>query len=229
MAALGGTAPFYEKDAALRAYANRVAILAGCLGLVVVVLAAIVLFTRAKPPLIIRIGADGKATVISPDGAPDVDKNLIASVKASQAPTPLEKTTFVTDFVNLYWSYDEHSLPEHWSKAFKMMTGNLARDVYTKMTAEGEVGKLQGEHDKSEITITNMEADEKDPLVFHILATRIEIKSKDGINYTAEKKAESYTIHLVETDRTSRTPSSLLVLSFKRDEITSEPYTIEQQ
>ncbi len=53
MAALGGTAPYYEKDAALRAYANRVFILAGVLALINIVLCSVVLVTRSKPPIII--------------------------------------------------------------------------------------------------------------------------------------------------------------------------------
>lgn len=229
MAVFGGTAPYYEKDGALRAYANRVVILAGLLGLVVVVLAAIVLVTRSKPPVIIRIGPDGQATVISPEGGTDVDKKTIENVKVSEVPTEVDKKNVIIGFVNTYWGYDEHTLPDHWSKGLNMMTRNLERDVYGKMTAEGTVGALQSSHDKSDVTITNVEADQADPLVFHVLATRIEMNSKDGKSYTAEKKAESYTIRLVETDRSIANPSGLLISGFKRDEISSEPYTLDQQ
>ncbi len=76
----------------MRAYANRVAILAALLGLVVVVLAAMVLTMRAN-------------------------------AKAHENPTDLEKRkNFVITFVNAYWSYDEFTLPDHWSKALNMMT-----------------------------------------------------------------------------------------------------------
>ncbi len=229
MAAFGGTAPYYEKDGALRAYANRVVILAGVLALVVVVLAAIVLLTRSKPPIIIRVGPDGQATVISGEGGAGVDKKQFANVKDSEVPNDIEKKNFVITFVNMYWGYDEHTLPDHWSKALNMMTHNLSGDVYSKMTAEDTVGNLQSEHDKSDVTITNIEADQSDPLVFHVLATCINMNSKDGKYYTAAKKAESYTIRLVETDRSITDPSGLLISGFKRDEISSEPYTLDQQ
>jgi hypothetical protein len=229
MAVLGGTAPYYEKDGALRAYANRVVFLCGLLGLVVVVLAAIVLVTRSKPPVIIRVGPDGEATVISPEGGAGINKKTIESVKASEVPTEVDKKNVVIGFVNTYWGYDEHTLPDHWSKALNMLTRNLERDVYGKMTAEGTVGALQGTHDKSDVTITNVEADQADPLVFHVLATRIDMNSKDGKSYSAEKMAESYTIHLVETDRSIANPGGLLVSGFKRDEISSEPYVIEEK
>jgi hypothetical protein len=229
MASFGSSAPYYDKDGALRAYANRVVILAGVLALVVVALAAVVLVTRSKPPIIIRVGPDGQATVISGEGGAGADKKQIANVKESEAPTDIEKKNFVITFVNMYWGYDEHTLPDHWSKAVNMMTRNLARDVYTKMTADDTVGNLQSEHDKSDVTITSIEADQSDPLVFHVLATCIDMNSKDGKYYSAHKKAESYTIRLVETDRSITDPSGLLVLGFKRDEISSEPYTLDQQ
>lgn len=228
MPAFGGTAPYYEKDGALRAYANRVVILAGILVVAVVVLAAIVLVTRSKPPIIIRIGPDGQASVISPEGG-KVNKNLITNVRVSEAPTEIEKKNYVISFVNMYWGYDEHTLPDHWSKALNMMTRNLENDVYGKMTAEDTVGTLQNFHAKSDVTITSIENDQADPLVFHVLATRIDMNSKDGKYYSAEKKAESYTIRLVETDRSIADPDGLLVSGFKRDEISSEPYTLDQQ
>ncbi len=115
-------------------------------------------------------------------------------MKANEVPTDIEKKNFVITFVNMYWSYDEHTLPDHWSKALNMMTRNLERDVYGKMTTEDTVGNLQSEHDKSDVTLTSIEADQSDPLVFHILATRIDMNSKDGKYYSAQKKAESYTI-----------------------------------
>ncbi len=193
MAALGGPAPYYEKDAALRAYANRVVILAAFLGLVVVVLAAIVLTTRAN-------------------------------AKAHKDPSDLEKKkNFVITFVNAYWSYDEVTLPEHWSKALNMMTPTLKQDLYTKMIAKGTVAELENEHDKSELTLFSIEADQSDTMIFHVLATRVDTTSKDGRSYSAEKKAEFYTIRMVTY------PSGLLVSDFKRDEIASEPYTLNKQ
>jgi VirB8 protein len=229
MSALGGSAPYYEKDGALRAYANRAWILCGILVVAVVVLSAIVLVTRSKPPVIIRVGPDGEARVISPEGTSGVSKRTIESVKASQAPTELEKKNFVISFVNTYWSYDEHTLPDHWSKALNMMTRSLSKDVYGKMTAEATVGTLQAEHDKVDMTITNVEEDQADQLVFHVLATRVEIMAKDAKSYAGTKTAESYTIHLVETDRSIQNPAGLLVSGFKRDVISTEPYLVDQQ
>lgn len=228
MAVFGGTAPYYEKDGALRAHANRVAILCAILVLAVVVLAAIVLVTRSKPPVIIRVGPDGAATVISPDDV-GVGKKTIEGVRASQAPTELEKKTFIISFVNTYWGYDEDTISDHWSKALNMMTIQLEKEVYGKMKAEGTVGVLQAEHHQSKVTITSLETDQADPFIYHIFATRVDILSNEPKSYVGTKSAESYTIHLVEADRSIRNPSGLLISGFKKDLISSEPYTVPQQ
>jgi VirB8 protein len=227
MAVFGGTAPYYEKDGALRAHANRVAILCAILVLAVVVLAAIVLVTRSKPPVIIRVGPDGAATVISPDGA-GVNRKTIEDVRASQAPTELEKRTFIKNFVNTYWGYDEGTIADHWSKALNMMTTQLEKEVYGKMRTEGTVGVLQAEHHQSKVTITSLDVDQVDPFVYHVFATRIDIVSNEPKSYVGTKSAESYTIHLVGADR-SISPSGLLISGFKKDLITAEPYTVPQQ
>jgi len=67
MASMSKAPPFWEADGALRAYANRMAVVACCLALAVAGLASEVIITRVKPPTVIRIGADGQATVISPE------------------------------------------------------------------------------------------------------------------------------------------------------------------
>jgi hypothetical protein len=110
-----------------------------------------------------------------------------------------------------------------------MMTRQLEKEVYSKMSAEGTVGTLQASHDKSEVTITSIDSDQADPLVYHILATRVDITANGPKSYSGVKKSEAYTIHLVETDRTIQTPSGLLISGFKRDEISSEAYLLDQQ
>jgi hypothetical protein len=228
MAVFGGTAPYYEKDGALRAHANRVAILCAILVLAVVVLAAIVLVTRSKPPLIIRVGPDGAATVISPEGV-GVGKKTLESVRASQAPTETDKKSFIISFVNNYWGYDENTISDHWSKALNVMTSQLEKEVFSKMTAEGTVGVLQAEHHQSRVTITSLDVDQADPFVYHIFATRIDILSNEPKSYVGTKSAESYTIHLVQADRSMKNPSGLLISGFKKDLISSEPYVVAQQ
>ena len=97
------------------------------------------------------------------------------------------------------------------------------------MTAEGTVGVLQAEHHQSRVTITSLDVDQADPFVYHIFATRIDILSNEPKSYVGTKSAESYTIHLVQADRSMKNPSGLLISGFKKDLISSEPYVVAQQ
>jgi len=60
------TPKFYEMDGALRAYSNRSIVLAGIMGLVALIAVAGFLFVRMEPPTVIRVGANGQASVVSP-------------------------------------------------------------------------------------------------------------------------------------------------------------------
>jgi type IV secretory pathway component VirB8 len=229
MATLGGSAPYYAKDGALRAYANRVVILAAVLTVAVVVLGAIVLVTRAKPPVVIQVSADGKATVISPEGVSGVDTKLITDKRPSLKPDETAKKRLVIDFVNAYWGYDEHTISEHWSISLNMMTPGLRKDLYGKMAADGTVGNIEASHEKSEVKISSIDSDQTNDLVYHVLSTRIVTSQTSDKAFTGTKTAESYTINLVETDRTIQNPSGLLISGFKRDVNLTEPYLMDQQ
>ncbi len=232
MAALGGTAPYWEKDGALRAYANRSLILAGVLTVAVVVLGAIVLVTRAKPPVVIRVGPDGAASVISPEGA-RVNTARYPGLQTSQQsaePSEMEKKNLVISFVNSYYGYDDHTISEHWAAALNMMSNQLKKDVYGKMSADGTVGKIEASKERSVVTISSVDADEKDPLTYHVLATRIDTSVSQGKSFSGTKTAESYTVNLAKTEnRTIQNPSQLMVVGFKRDVSMTEVYVPDQQ
>ena len=142
MASMSKSPSFWEADGALRAYANRMAIVACVLGLAVAGLAIDVVITRVKPPTVIRIGADGQATVISPEAHSAVVPEQLQQVRAGEAPTDLDKEHFIVSFVNQYMGYDEHTLSENWAAALDMMTANLKQDVLKKMQQDNTVGQL---------------------------------------------------------------------------------------
>jgi hypothetical protein len=80
---------------------------------------------------------------------------------------------------------------------------------------------LQEAHTRSVVTITSAESDSADPMVYHVLGTRTTSSIGDG-RENAQKMAESYTIRLVETDRTVNDPSGLLIADFKIEQISSD-------
>ncbi len=62
---------YYEHDGQLRAYANRSMLMAGLFGVIALVSLSFAIYVRLQPPTVIRVSADGEATVVGgrPAGA----------------------------------------------------------------------------------------------------------------------------------------------------------------
>src|SRR3974377_2591459 len=54
---------YYEHDGQLRAYANRSMLMAGLFGLIAFISLLFAIYVRLQPPTVIRVAADGEATV----------------------------------------------------------------------------------------------------------------------------------------------------------------------
>ena len=222
MATLGGTAPFWEKDGTLRAYANRMFILVVIESLAIVALAAVIFFSRQIPPTIIHIGPTGEPTVISPVGAQGrITAASLRGAKIASAPTDMEKQNAVITFAKNYWEYDEHTLTHNWAAALNTMTSNLYQKVFQKIQKENQIGQMERDHESSVVTITSIQEDQSAPMVYHVYATRT-TSSIVNNSETNLRSAESYTIRLVETDRTVSNPGGLLIADFNRTVSSSE-------
>src|SRR6202161_2368275 len=84
-----------EHDGQLRAYANRSMLMAGLFGLIAFVCLLFAIYVRLQPPTVIRVAADGEATVVggSPTGS-SVTAGLLKVLAGAQAgevaPTDIE-------------------------------------------------------------------------------------------------------------------------------------------
>src|SRR5258705_11351337 len=55
---------YYEHDGQLRAYANRSMLMAGLFGVIAFISLLFAIYVRLQPPTVIRVSADGDATVV---------------------------------------------------------------------------------------------------------------------------------------------------------------------
>ena len=55
---------YYEHDGQLRAYANRSMLMAGLFGVIALVSLGFAIYVRFQPPTVIRVSADGEATMV---------------------------------------------------------------------------------------------------------------------------------------------------------------------
>lgn len=221
---------FWEADGALRAYANRAIIAVVALSLAVIVLTFDVIFTHAKAPMVIRVGPDGAATVLSADGSNRHDEAVARQEIAAMAPDSMEVQHFVIDFVTAYMQYDQNSVDDNWARAVSMMTSNLKAQVLKKMTDDNSVGKVEDSHERSVVTISSLQPDQKDPMLWHVYAQRnVTRVSNQDRKEDASTLAEAYTIRLVEGPRSVSDPSGLMIAEFHAQQISAAAVAPPQQ
>src|SRR6516164_5041655 len=68
---------YYEHDGQLRAYANRSMLMAGLFGVIAFISLLFAIYVRLQPPTVIRVAADGEATVV---GARPVTGSVTAGI-----------------------------------------------------------------------------------------------------------------------------------------------------
>src|SRR5438309_283172 len=97
---------YYEHDGMLRAYANRSMVLALLFGVVALGLLAFAVYVRLQPPTVIRVDADGEATVVggTPFGGQTRGLTFLASA-AEAGPSEVEAKAVVRRFLDHYLNY----------------------------------------------------------------------------------------------------------------------------
>src|SRR5947208_4560989 len=96
---------YYEHDGQLRAYANRSMLMAGLFGVIALVSLSFAIYVRFQPPTVIRVSADGEATVVGgrPAGAtPAVTRarllDFLAARAAEAEPTNIDGRCVLSRF-----------------------------------------------------------------------------------------------------------------------------------
>src|SRR5271155_161908 len=77
---------YYEHDGALRAYANRMMWFGISAVLISFVLALLVFYVRVQPPTVIRIAANGEASVVSGAPMPRTPLGFLSALAAGSSP-----------------------------------------------------------------------------------------------------------------------------------------------
>ncbi|MBV8114188.1 MAG: hypothetical protein JO300_05570, partial [Silvibacterium sp.] len=206
------TPRFYEMDGALRAYANRSIVLAGVMGLVALTAVAGFLFVRLQPPTVIRVGSDGQASVVMPNGSgrPRFLPTVLAAGENKVPPDGLEREAFVKSFLTRYLNYNPHTLSENWAEAMNQMTVNLRRTALTLLEKNDTVGKLEDEQASSTFKLSHLEEDKNEPLNYRAFGVRT-VRTVNNQRETTQQIVEEYDIRLLNVERSADHPSGLLI------------------
>src|ERR1035438_3730330 len=127
-----GYTKYYEHDGQLRAYANRSMFLAGLFGVIALGSLGFAIYVRLQPATVIRVSADGEATVVGgrPTGsAPAMPRagllSFLAAPTGEAAPADIEGRALVRKFLESYMRYTPTSVDKNLAAAINMMTTNL--------------------------------------------------------------------------------------------------------
>lgn len=217
------TPKFYEMDGALRAWSNRSLVLAGVMGLVALIAVAGFLFVRMEPPTVIRVDANGQASVVSPiqRAKSRILPALFADKPSAVVADDYEREAFITDFLNRYLSYDSYTLSQNWADALNRMTENLRRQALADLENNDTVGKLEQAQASSTLRLSHIEQSKTEPLVYTAFGVRT-VRTVSSQQESINQLVEEYHVRLVNVDRSAQNPSGLLVGEYWSTQIEGE-------
>jgi hypothetical protein len=216
---------YYEHDGMLRAYANRSMVLALLFGVVAMGSLAFAVYVRLQPPTVIRVGADGDATVVG--GAPFSGRARGLTFLASAAeagPGEVEAKAVVRRFLDHYLNYTPATVDKQMADALNLMTGNFRTLVMGRLRDDDTVYKIQDDHIVSNFTIRNIDVVKGNPLTYTAFGVK-EIHRLKNRQETTDHIVGRYSVRLVFDRRSEYNPSGLLVADYWEQQMVGEKNT----
>lgn len=212
---------YYEMDGALRAYANRMAVLGLTCGAAAVLALGLFAYVRLQPPVVIRVDGAGEATVVG-GTALHVQTGLVPSAQAQSpstpdsgtAPTDVEGRALVRKFLNAYLTYTPANVERQYADALNLMTVNLRTFTMKRFREDDTLGKIKTDSITSSIKIRSIEPAAGMPWAYQVFAAKeVRRVTTQRIEQT-EKMVCRYQVRLVYSGRSQQHPSGLLVGEF---------------
>lgn len=221
-----GYTKYFEHDGALRAYANRMMWFGISAALISFVLALLLFYVRVQPPTVIRIAANGDATVVS--GATTTPRTTLgflnalgASSPAGEQPADIEGRAVVRRFLENYLTYTPTTMEKNWADALNMMTHNLRTLTLDQLRDQDVVSKVHDDQITSTFKLRSLEPVKGQPWTYLAFG----IKELHRIHNKAEstdRLVAQYNVRLLQTERSERVPSGLLVAEYGEQQMVGE-------
>jgi hypothetical protein len=160
---------------------------------------------RLQPPTVIRVDANGEATVLG-QAKPSI--TLVSGTES--APTDFEKRAFVRLFLERYLNFSPSNVSRNWAESLNMMSGNLRRTAYTAMQKENTIGQIEDDQTSSEFQMRSLEAAKDDPLTYTAFGVK-EVHHVHEHNETIDKVVSEFQVRLVIERRSEANPSGILI------------------
>ena len=218
---------YYEMDGALRAYANRTAVLGMICGVLAVGALSLFAYVRLQPPVVIRVDNSGEATVVGGDTVRVGANGLLGLIKVSasapeNSPGEVEGRAITRRFLTNYLTYTPANVERQYAEALNMMTLNFRQLTMNKFREEDILGKVKTDAITSSIKIRSIEPAQGMPWTFQVFAAKeVHRLNQQRIEYT-EKMVCRYQVRLVYTGRSALNPTGLYVGEFWEQQMVGE-------
>jgi hypothetical protein len=199
---------YYEHDGALRAYANRAMVLAFLCVPIALLALGFAVYVRLQPATVIRVDANGEATVL---GQTKPSFTLVTGTES--VPTDFEKRAFVRLFLERYLNFSPTNVSRNWAESLNMMSGNLRRTAYTAMQKENTIGQIEDDQTSSEFQMRSLEAAKDDPLTYTAFGVK-EVHHVHEHDETIDKVVSEFQVRLVIERRSETNPSGILIAEY---------------
>lgn len=220
-----GYTKYFEHDGALRAYANRMLWFGISAILTSFVLALLLFYVRVQPPTVIRIASDGEASVVSGAPMPRTPMGLLTALagssQASEQPADIEGRAIVRRFLETYLTYTPTTLEKNWADALNMMTHNLRTLTLAKLRDQDTVTKVHDDEITSTFKLRSLEPVKGQPWTYVAFGVKEVHRIHNKAEFT-DRLVARYNIRLLQTERSERVPSGLLVAEYGEQQMVGE-------
>lgn len=219
-----GYTRYYEHDGALRAYANRSMLMAGLFGVIALVALVFAIYVRLQPATVIRVSADGEATVISGKDGPATGLLSVigAAAQAHEVPpTNIEGRAVVRKFLESYLRYTPTSVDKNFADALNMMTQNLRVYSLNRLRDQDLIGKIKDEQITSSFKIRSIEPVAGQAWTYQAFGVK-EVHRVRNKSEATDRIVGKYHVRLIQDRRSERVPSGLLVAEYREEQMVGE-------
>ncbi len=202
---------YYEMDGAQLANANRAWLLSFLMATLAVVAIGFAIMVRLKPPTVIRIGANGEASVLGQS----------STAVSSSAGDPYLTEVFIKRFLSEYLTYSPSNVDDHWATALNKMTRNL-RALTIKAMSDGDVrGKIDDDQIQSVFHLREIDPVAGEPLTYLIYGVK-DVHHVTNGNEVTDHFVNEYRIRLVADKRSDVNPDGLWIAEYSERPIDGE-------
>ncbi len=206
---------YYEVYGTEIANGNRAWVIAFISLSLTVIAIIFAVFVRLQPPTVIRIGANGEATVLG-RGAKGPD------ISAATAGTDtLLNEAFVKRFLTTYLNYMPSDVDERWASSLNMMTRNLRGYTLKAMADDNTRGKVDDDQVQSVFHLRAVDTIPGEPLTFLAYGVKDVHHLTKGTE-TTDHFVSEYRIRLLADRRTNMNPDGLWVAEYSERPIDDE-------